>query len=174
MKGLSIRLPFSLIRDERGASIVELALFAPFLGTLLLGLTDLGRALSARHELQRAADQAMELAMSRVVTADAGGGEVDYSFLRRAAAEAADVPLANVTLTMWRECNGVKQNVYNQVCPSITEGGQQVAQEVARYVRIRVTSSYVPVFRYGPVALSSAAIVTVPSASAAEAAVRVQ
>ena len=36
MKGLSIRLPFSLVRDERGASIVELALFAPFLGTLML------------------------------------------------------------------------------------------------------------------------------------------
>ena len=74
MKGLSIRLPFGLVRDERGASILELALFAPFLGTLMLGMTDLGRALSARHELQRAADQAMELAMSRVVTADAGGG----------------------------------------------------------------------------------------------------
>ncbi len=174
MKALSLRALFGLVRDERGASIVELALFAPFLGTLMLGMTDLGRALSTRHELQRAADQAMELAMSRVVTADAEGGETDYTFLRQAAADTAEVPLANVTLTKWRECNGVAQNVFNQVCPSVTENGQQVAQEVARYVRVRVTKYYVPAFRYGPIALSSAAEPDGRVKMTAEAAVRVQ
>ena len=45
MRALSLRPPSSLVRDERGASIVELALFAPFLGTLMLGMTDLGLSL---------------------------------------------------------------------------------------------------------------------------------
>lgn len=174
MKRPTFRLPTGLARDERGASLVELALLAPFLGTLMLGMIDLGRALSERHDLQQAANRAMELAMSRVVTADASGGEADYGFLRRAAAEAAGVPLANVTLTKWRECNGEEQEVYDEVCPSVEEDGEQVAQEVARYVRVRITSNYVPAFRYGPVALSSAAGADGTVTMTAEAAVRVQ
>lgn len=167
-------LASGLVRDERGASILELALLAPFLGTLMLGMVDLGRALSARHDLQSAANRAMELAMSRVVTADADGGEADYGFLRRAAAEAAGVPLGNVTLAKWRECNGVEQEDYEAVCPPVEEDGEQVPQEVARYVRVEIESSYVPAFRYGPIALSSAAEPDGTLRMTAEAAVRVQ
>ena len=174
---MNLRTSFArsrLARDERGASIVELALLAPVLGTLMLGMVDLGRALSARHDLQRAANGTMQLAMTRVVTADAEGGEADYGFLKQAAAEAAGVPLANVALAKWRECNGEAQDEYEAVCPPVDEDGEEVAQEVARYVKIRITSSYVPAFRYGPIALSSAAEADGTLVMTAEAAVRVQ
>ena len=156
----------SLARDERGTSIVELALFTPVLGTLILGAVDLAQGLSARHDLQQAADRSMELAMSRVATADPETGVVSYQFLREAAAEAADVPLANVTLTQWRECDGNVQSTYEDVCAP--------SQEVARYVRIRVASLYTPSFRYGPIAMSSAARPDGKVPIGAEAAVRVQ
>lgn len=166
-----IRRTHFLARDERGSSIVELALFAPFLGTLMLGMVDLGQGISAYHDLQKAANQTMELVMSRVVTADPDTGEADYEFLREAAAEAAGVPIENVTLTKWRECNGTVQETYNAVCPPDSDGNPQ---EVARYLRIRIISTYVPTFRYGPVALSSAANADGTVPMAVEAAVRIQ
>jgi Flp pilus assembly protein TadG len=161
----------SLARDERGASIVELALFAPFLGTLMLGMVDLGQGLSARHDLQQAASRAMELANSRVVTADPDTGLPDYEFLREEAADAAGVSVDKVALTQWRECNGAVQTTYNAVCEPDADGN---AQEVARYVRIRITTTYTPSFRYGPIALSSAATSDGRVPMVAEAAVRIQ
>jgi Flp pilus assembly protein TadG len=160
----------SLARDERGASIVELALLAPFLGTLMLGMVDLGQGISARHDLQRAANHAMELALTREAVAD-DSGEPNYTFLRQAAASAAGVPLANVTLTRWRECNGTAQSTYNTVCPPDEDGNPQ---EVARYVRVRIQTTYTPTFRYGPIALSSAANADGTVPMAAEAALRIQ
>ena len=161
----------SLARDERGASIVELALLAPFLGTLMLGMVDLGQGLSARHDLQQAVSRTMELASSRVVTADPDTGLPDYEFLREEAADAADVPIENVALTQWRECNGTVQATYNAVCQPDADGNPQ---EVARYVRISITTTYTPSFRYGPIALSSAATSDGRVPMAAEAAVRIQ
>jgi Flp pilus assembly pilin Flp len=163
----------SLARDERGASIVELALFAPFLGTLMLGLIDLGQGISARHELQQAANHAMELALSREAVADESG-EPNYEYLRQAAAWAADVPIEAVTLTRWLECDGAPANDDEEeagVCEPNASGGPK---EVARYVRIRIATVYTPTFRYGPIALSSAANSDGTVPMAAEAALRIQ
>jgi Flp pilus assembly protein TadG len=157
---------FSLVRDERGGSIVELALFMPFLGTLMLGMVDLGQGLSARHDLQQAANQAMQLALTRDAVADEETGEPDYTFVRQAAASAAGVALSQVTLTRWRECNGTLRTPYKGVCAA--------GEEVARYVRVRVASTYVPSFRYGPIALSSAANRDGTVPMTAEAALRIQ
>ena len=38
----------SLFRDERGTSIIELALVAPLLATLVIGMSDLSRGYSAK------------------------------------------------------------------------------------------------------------------------------
>lgn len=167
---LPIRTPLRLARDERGASLVELALLAPFLGTLMLGMVDLGQGLSARHDLQQAVNHAMELALARDAVAD-DEGNPDYEFLREAAAEAADVPIGSVTLTKWRECNGTIQGTYNAVCPPDADGNPQ---EVSRYIRIRIATTYTPTFRYGPIALSSAANANGTVPMAAEAALRIQ
>ena len=45
----------NLIRDERGASIVEMGLAAPLLATFLLGMVDLGGAYSAKLRVEQAA-----------------------------------------------------------------------------------------------------------------------
>jgi Flp pilus assembly protein TadG len=167
---LPLRNLLGLARDERGASLVELALLAPFLGTLMLGMVDLGQGLSARHDLQQAVNHAIELALAREAVAD-DEGIPSYEFLRDAAAEAAGVPLGSVVLTKWRECNGVVQTTYDAVCPPDADGNPQ---EVARYVRIRIASTYTPSFRYGPIGMSSAANADGTVPMAAEAAVRIQ
>ena len=59
------RLGKLLRRDERGASVVELALVAPVFAALLLGMVDLSGAYSARLELEQAAQQTIENVMQQ-------------------------------------------------------------------------------------------------------------
>ena len=56
-------------RDERGASIIELALVAPVLASMLVGMVDLSRAYSYKLKLEQAAQRAIEKvqAVSNVV-----------------------------------------------------------------------------------------------------------
>ena len=49
-----IRMFKSLTRDERGASVIELALVTPFLGSMLVGMVDLSRAYSRKLQLEQA------------------------------------------------------------------------------------------------------------------------
>ena len=54
----------SLAGDRRGASVVEFALIAPFLGVLVMGIGDLARGFSAKFELEQAAHRALERVVS--------------------------------------------------------------------------------------------------------------
>ena len=55
-----IRLFRSLARDERGASIIEMAMVTPLLGSLLIGMVDISRAYSAKLQLEQSAYRAIE------------------------------------------------------------------------------------------------------------------
>ena len=136
------RLPTCLCRlrgDERGASIIEFALFAPILGFMVMGISDLAMGYSAKLELEGAAYRALE----KVAV---GSVQSNYSSLRQEAATAAGVPLANVTVSNWLECNRVRQSDFNGTCPD--------GQMVSRYVQVAITSSYQPSFDYGPIGRS--------------------
>ena len=49
-----------LAQDDRGASIIELALVAPILASLLIGMVDLSRAYSHKLLLEQAAQRSIE------------------------------------------------------------------------------------------------------------------
>lgn len=129
-----------LRRDERGVSLVEMGIVAPFLGVLLMGCIDLGRGMSERLKLQQAAHRTIELANTRALTASAESDEIDYSFLITEAANAAEVDPDQVELTRWVECDGEVQEDYMDVC----DAGEQVA----RYIQLEINDVYVPVFRH--------------------------
>jgi Flp pilus assembly pilin Flp len=175
----------ALARDERGASIVELALLTPLLATMMLGMVDLGQALAVQHDLQRAANRAVELANTRIVSIDPSATLASYEFVRLEAVNAAGVDDGDVTLSRWRECNNVVQPAenYNGVCdnaedeagdPILDEAGNPVPQEVARYLKVEISSTYEPMFSFGPIALSSAADADGNIPISASAAVRIQ
>ncbi len=167
-------LPFDMLRltrDERGSALVELGFFIPIIATMLLGMMDLGQGLSARHNLQQAANRAMEVIMARTVTMDPTASEANYEFAKTEAASAAGVAAGDVVLTRWRECNGVPQATYNAVCPPDADGN---AQEVARYLRIRINSGYRPMFDLGPFALSQSKLADGRIRMTAQAAIRIQ
>jgi Flp pilus assembly protein TadG len=131
-----------LLASERGSSLVEVALLAPFLGMLVVGISDLGQGYAEVLRVRQAAHRALELGMVKPATLNRTTNEVDYSYIKSQAAEAAGVPESNVTLTPRLECNGTEKTPYSANCTA--------GQDMARYLQLAISSSYRPSFGWGP------------------------
>ena len=131
----------SLRRDERGASVVEMALVAPFLATLIIGFVDVSRGYSSKLQLEQAAQRSIEKAMQGKKNTDL------FNTLQAEAMTAAGVTASAVDVKYWLECNGVSQYTgpstmtadYEKVCPT--------GQQYARYVEVTITKNYAPMFK---------------------------
>lgn len=124
----------SLLRDQRGNSLVELALVAPVFASLIVGAVDLSRAYSAKLSLEQAAQRAIEkVQIGEYKTTDKSTYEAE--------ATTAAGSGSTATLTAWLECNndGSKLDYDNGVCANATD-------PYARYVQIKVTKDYKPLF----------------------------
>lgn len=131
---------FHLVRDERGTSIIELALLAPILASLVIGMSDLSLAYSAKLQLEQAAQRSIEKAMNGKKEAAL------FETLLAEATAAADVAADAVEVSYWLECDGVSQNT----SPSTMEAdyGKVCADDetYARYVNVRIEKDFEPVF----------------------------
>jgi Flp pilus assembly protein TadG len=127
-----IRLP-RFVKDDRGAAIMELALVAPIIASLLIGMVDLSRAYSYKLQLEQAAQRAIEKVQQYQTSTST------YGTLQTEAATAAGVPTSNVTIDYWLECNGTRAASYDSVCA----GGQTYA----RWVTVTVQGTFTPMFR---------------------------
>ena len=136
-----------LARDERGVSVIEFGFFAPFLALLVMGVIDLGRGLSERFSLQQAVNRSLELVQARPASATADATDIDYTFVATEAASAAGVPSNQVTLTRWRECDGVAVTTYAGSCPS--------GQDQARYLRVRIEKSFTAQFLFTSIPMAA-------------------
>jgi len=136
MPPLRLRLT-RLARDARGASMIELGLFAPVLAVMVMGIGDVAMGYSRKLTLEQAAYRVLE----RVAV---GSVQTDYTYLKAEAAAAAGVPESNVTVDNWLECDGVRQAQFDGICPD--------GQMISRYVQIAIAGSYRPVFSAGPLA----------------------
>ena len=125
-----------LAQDERGASIIELALVAPILASLLIGMVDLSRAYSHKLLLEQAAQRSIE----KVQQYQASSSTPDLLKAETvAAAKAAGFTSttdADVTVDFWLECNGVRAASYGSVCPD--------GQVYGRWVSIDVQGTFSP------------------------------
>jgi hypothetical protein len=124
-----------LAADARGTSLVEFGLVLPVVSLMLIGSVDLARGIGAKLALEQAVHRTMEMASVGVVGSN-------YEHLRTEAAAAASVPIANVTLEQWAECDGTRQASFDAECGA--------TQMVARYVKIAVRKDHKPSFSYGP------------------------
>jgi Flp pilus assembly protein TadG len=121
-----------LARDERGASVIEMALVLPFFGAMVIGVTDISRAYSTKLQLEQAAQRAVEKVQQYQTTSST------YDTLQGEAATAAGVSTGNVAVDYWLECNGTRQSDYDTVCPS--------NQTYGRWVTVDITGTYTPMF----------------------------
>ena len=123
--------------DTRGASVIEVALFMPFLAMMVMGIIDSSLGFARKI----AVEQSIYRALEKVAV---GSVKTDYNFLKAEVAAGADVPETAVTVDPFLECNRVRQPSFTGVCPT--------GQEVARYVAVSVSTTYTPEFEFGPLA----------------------
>jgi len=124
----------TLLRERAGNVTIELALVAPILGVMLIGLIDVSTAYSAKLRLEQVAQRTIEKVMQR-------------SFLTtqvpalKAEAEAAAGPGSTATVTYWLECDSVVQT------PLVTKYtvGCPLGQQYSRYVDVQITQAYTPI-----------------------------
>lgn len=138
-----IRSLINLFRNERGATIVEMGLAAPFLATLVIGMVDISRGYSEKLQLEQVAQRAIEKAMQGMQ----GDDSTDiFQTLQAEAAAAAGVPTSNVEVRYWLECNGVSQNTSAATMAADYEKVCGTGAIYARYLDIRIQKTYTPMF----------------------------
>jgi TadE-like protein len=125
-----------LIHDQQGTSVIELAIAAPILATLLIGMVDMSRAYSGKLQLEQAAQRTIEKVQRDGFTLG------DQASLK-AEAENAGGTGSDATVVATLECTSSSGTVtvlaYNGSC---TPG-----ETYARYVRVQMTKPYTALFR---------------------------
>ena len=156
---MRISRPFArLLRDARGTSVIELALIAPLLAGLTMGIIDLSTGFARRLALVEAVDSTITKVSAgnfKVARNDAG---LDFSAFEEEAARAAGVDVEDVVVSAWLECDGQEQDSFDSDCG---ERRQKEGCEAtiatpppeaecfavrARYIQIRINSSFRPMF----------------------------
>lgn len=127
----------ALLKSERGASVVELGLVAPFFLALVVGMGDLGNAYSMKLKLEQSSQRAIEFLQQGGSPADPANHDAAVSEAT-SAATTAGYSGATATVTYTNYCNGTKTTNYSDSCT-----GTQVQM---KYVNVSVSSNYTPLF----------------------------
>lgn len=131
--------PFrKLARDERGASIIELALLLPVLSTIVIGVADISRAYSQKLILEQAAYRAIEKVQQYQASQSTLTALQSEVVTAANSAGFTDVTTADVTIDFWLECNGTRSGTYDTNCST--------GQTQARWLTVDVTHDFTPMF----------------------------
>jgi Flp pilus assembly protein TadG len=123
--------------DERGAAAIELALAAPILATLVIGIVDLSNAFARKLTLEQAAQRGMEKIMQTTE-----GGSVDSTAIADIAA-AAEIDASKIVFTDRLECTHKTNGSRRELASSAQCDGNEYE---ARYLMITVTDEFTPMF----------------------------
>ena len=125
-----------IIRDQRGTSVIELAIAAPILSVFLIGMVDLSRAYSAKLQVEQAAQRTIEKVQRN------GFSLGDQTSLQTEAETVAGTG-SSATVVATLECTSsggaVTVKAFNQTCLD--------TDTFARYLRVQITKPYSPFFR---------------------------
>jgi Flp pilus assembly protein TadG len=130
-----IRLVKRFARDERGASIIEMAMVLPFFGAMIIGVADVSRAYSAKLKLEQAAYRAIEKVQQY---RDTSSTFTTISSEATTAATAAGFTSPTVTVDYFVECDGTRQATYNTNC--------SVSQTENRWITVDIAGTFTPMF----------------------------
>lgn len=123
----------TLIADQRGTAVIEMALAAPILAVLLVGMIDISNAYSKKLQLEQAAQRTIERAQQV-------SQPTDTLFLAALQAEAVEAGGAGTTAVVdfWLECSGTRAATFQTGCADGTTP--------ARFVTVDITGKYTPMF----------------------------
>jgi Flp pilus assembly protein TadG len=129
---MTMRIFRSLAGDERATAVMELALAAPIIAVLVMGVTDASNAFSRKLELEQGAQRAIEKQMQTT------GNLTPEDTIKSEAAVQAGVTTSQVTVSYLRLCDGVAQTDHIPQCGN--------AQRTSRYLSVTVVDNYSPLF----------------------------
>lgn len=150
------RLQRALLADQAGAAVIELALIAPVLAVMVVGIVDMsnafGRKLALEQGVQRAVERIMQTTANTTVedtlktevVCQVNGTNDDGT------CKTSPITTANVTVTFRLECADKDGNISSQTAtdPDIFDafvcGAATVSQ--AKYIAVAVTDKYTPMF----------------------------
>ena len=157
------RLSFKLLRDTRGAAVIEMAMIAPVLALGVIGIVDMSNAYSRKLALEQGAQRAIEKIMQTTsyTTVEAtlaneaicqvnGTTTTTSGSTTTTVCNSSPLTASNVTVTWRLQCTDSAGTVTNQtstssatfdtfVCPSGTASQ-------AKYVQVDLTDKYTPMF----------------------------
>lgn len=148
-------VPFRrLAADDRGVAVLELALVAPVIALLIIGITDLSTAYSRKLALEQGAQRAIEKIMQTTddTTVEAtlkteavcqvNGTNADGT------CKTSPITTANVTVTYRLECTlgGVTTTQTNTDPVAFDALTCATSATEARYITVDVTDKYTPKF----------------------------
>lgn len=120
----SFRFLRKLGRDRRGASLIELAMVMPILLLLLAGMVEVSRFVVARLDVELAAQRTTDYVLARRPQSP------DTTYIVTEAAKAGGVDSSLVTVELFLECDGVRQDDFDGYCGA--------TEESARYVYVAI------------------------------------
>lgn len=123
----------TLARDAAGTVTIELALLAPILATMLIGLVDLSTTYSDKLRLEQVANRIIEKVQQ-------GSFTTGMETTLETEAEAAAGTGSDADLTYWLECDGVKMTGASAYTNGCSDG-----QAYARYVQLDIQKTITPV-----------------------------
>jgi Flp pilus assembly protein TadG len=130
----------ALARRERGSSLVEFGLMLPFLGMLLLGVIDFGRAYYLSIEVNNAAYAGALYGCQN--TSDTTGMQ------NAATSDAPDVSGMTATAYCGVECSDGQSSSSGATCPA-TPSCTSPAFPI-QYAQVNTTATYTPIFHAWP------------------------
>lgn len=122
----------AIARDNAGSVTIELALLAPLLAGMLIGLIDLSTAYSDKLRLEQVANRTIEKIQQ-------SGFSASMETALETEAETESGTGADADLTYWLECDGVKMTGSSAYTNGCADG-----EENARYVQVRIQKNHTP------------------------------
>jgi Flp pilus assembly protein TadG len=133
-----------LARDRKGAAVIELALAAPILATMVIGVTDISIAYGRKLELEQAAQRAIEKVAQTTGETTPEDTIAKEAMCQYNSTEPDDLGICpgpvtadDVTVSYSLKCNGVV-TPYTDDC---TAGQVEI-----RYISATVRDNYTPMF----------------------------
>jgi len=130
--------------DECGAAVIELALAAPILAAMIIGISDMARAYSMKVVLEQAAARTIEQVEQQKSVASTYTSALTTE-ATNAMTDAGYASGNTYTPDAWLECAAsgsttwTKQSDFNGNCPNSTD-------TTARYASIKIKRTFSPMF----------------------------
>lgn len=129
-----------VLHDKEGVAVLELALAAPILALMVVGVADLSNAYSRKLALEQAAQRSIEKIMQTTATTTP-----DATLKAEAVAQAGGGLVASdVTVRYTLYCKSSTGAFSEQA--SYDDDSCSAGSREARYLEVRVTDEYTPMF----------------------------